>query len=522
MYYQYLIAFAMAFILAFATVPLAKKIACSLGVIDVPKSRGMHRKPVPLMGGLAVFGAFMLTLLVFAALGVFKLSAFPLSLRFWMLLAGCVIIEIIGVSDDVCDLSYKIRMPFQLLAAVLVATQSRIEFITNPFNEMGYSVLPGWISWVVTILWIVGMTNATNLIDGLDGLSSGLSAITAVCIFTIALMNGDVLGAFVAAVLLGSVLGFLPYNLFPASIFIGDSGAPLMGFILAAVSIGGSYKLTATISVIVPMFVMIVPLFDTASSIIRRVANGQSPMQADRQHLHHKLVDLGFSQKEAVLILYAVCMAFGVMSIVLTAVGPVAAIGVFVVLAIAMTVGFVLSYRNRSKLSENAAPVVDDREDPFQGHRLMIVTSYKLIENIAPQAKACVKAGLDTTVCVVGRFAEQDIEEYGLIGIAQAVHKDGWLDTVMAIAKEKQPELAVVSGEDMIAYGTVKFFVEETEVPVAHLMKMRTKIRTAEENYIIDVSTDTIRTRDLGETDEVKIGNNFLDYLKNNIFILED
>ncbi len=522
MYYQYLIAFAVAFLLSFALVPLAKKIACALGVIDVPKSRGMHRKPVPLMGGLAVFWSFMVTLMGLCVFKVFGIGDIPMDSRLWMLLAGCVIIEVIGVSDDLYDLSYKVRMPFQMIAAVLVAFNSRIEYITNPFNEMGYSILPTWLSWVVTILWIVGMTNATNLIDGLDGLSSGLSAITSICMFTIAMMNGDVLGAFTSVVLLGSVLGFLPYNMFPASVFIGDSGAPLMGFILAAISIGGSYKMTATISVIVPLFVMIVPLFDTASSIIRRVANGQSPMQADRQHLHHKLVDLGFSQKEAVLILYAVCMAFGVMAIVLTGVGPVAAIGVFVVLAIAMAIALVFSYRNRHKFNVHADVAREEREAPLEGHKIMFVTSYKLIENIAPHAKACVSAGLDTTVCVVGRFAEQDIEEHGLTGFAQAVHKDGWNDSIRAVALDKQPELAVVSGEDKIAYGTVKYFTEETQTPVAHLMRLRTKIRTAEEKYIIDKSTDTIRTRDLGETDEEKIGANFLVYLKNNIFISED
>lgn len=517
MYHQYLIAFAVAFLLAFALVPIARKAACSLGVIDVPRYRGMHRKPVPLMGGLAVFGAFVITLLGLSALSVFGIGDFQPSAKLWQFLAGCVIIEAIGISDDLYDLSYKIRMPFQLLAAVFVAMGSRIEYITNPFTEQGFSVLPPWLSWTITIFWVVGMTNAMNLIDGLDGLSGGISAITAVCMFTIALMNGDTLGAFVAVVLAGSVLGFLPYNLFPARIFIGDSGAPLLGFILAAVSISGSYKMTATISITVPIFVMAVPLFDTASSIIRRVARGQSPMQADRQHLHHKLVDLGFSQKEAVLILYALCMAFGVLAIIMTGVGPVAAVGVFLVLAAALSIFLIYSYRANAKKRVEAV-VEEDPEETLEGHRALFVTSYKLIDNIAAQAKACVSEGMKVKVCVVGRMAQQDIDEKGLTEIGVPVLKDIWQETIPQIAAEFAPEIVVVSGEDYVAYGTVKYFSENTEVILAHLMRPRSKIRTYEENYIIDQSTDTIRTADLGETDEAEIGRHFLIYLKNNIF----
>ncbi len=521
MYYQYLIAFAAAFLLAFALVPLARKLACSLGVIDIPRYRGMHRKPVPLMGGVAVFSAFMVTMLSLSALSVFNIVDFEPSPRMWQLLAGCLIIEAIGISDDLYDLSYKIRMPFQLLAAIFVVMGNRIECITNPFTAQGYSVLPTWLSWTITILWVVGMTNAMNLIDGLDGLSGGISAITAICMFTIALMNGDVLGAFIAVVLAGSVLGFLPYNLFPARIFIGDSGAPLLGFILAAVSISGSYKMAATISITVPIFLMAVPLFDTASSIIRRVAKGQSPMHADRQHLHHKLVDLGFSKEEAVLILYAICMAFGVLAIIVTGVGPVAAVCVFLVLAAAISIFLIFSYRASAR--KRGKPVVEeDSEETLEGHRILFVTSYKLIDNISAQAKACLSENMDVKVCVVGRMAQQDIDEKALTQIGVAVHKDVWQETIPRIAAEFAPEIVVVSGEDYVAYGTVKHFSENTEITIAHLMKPRSKIRTYEENYIIDQSTDTIRTADLGETDEAEIGRHFLIYLKNNIFIQSD
>ncbi len=513
MYYQYLIAFTAAFLLSFVAVWPVKKLAYRQGVIDVPRDRGMHRKPVPLMGGIAVFASFCVVMTAAALLSLCGVSVFEPGPDFVALMAGCVIIEFIGVADDIMDLSYKIRMPVQVLAAVVVATFNRIGTITNPFSAAGFTVLPEWLSWIVTVLWIVGITNAMNLIDGLDGLSGGIAAITSLSTFVIALLSGDTMVAFLSAVLAGSVMGFLPHNIFPATIFIGDSGAPLLGFILATMSIKGAYKMTAAVSIAIPVFIMAVPLFDTVSSIVRRVAKGRSPVRADRQHLHHKLVDLGFSQKDAVLILYTICLAFGVVAVVLAAMGPVAAIIIFAVMTLVLGAGIIISYKHLERPDTAGA---QDAEPDLSGHSVLFVTSDELVENVAVQIKACAEAEVLTMAFVVGDNAREAIEKADLSGEAAPL---GWqrLKTVRRAAKEIGAEVIVISGEDRCAYEALRLF-EDSSIPVAHLMRPRTRIRTPEQEYILARSADSIRTADIGETDEAEIGRHFLTYLRNNIF----
>ena len=206
------------------------------------------------------------------------------------------------------------KLFFQLLAVVLIIMGSSIKMIANPFTDhvsyldMGYWTVP------ITIVWVVGY-NAMNLIDGLDGLSSGVSLISTITIFIIAVTKDRNSAMYLTAILMGSIAGFLPYNFNPASIFLGDTGAQLLGFLLAAISMEGAIKSATIFSVVVPILTMGLPIFDTVFAIIRRKVNGKPIMEADRGHLHHRLLDLGFTQKQAVLVMYTISALLSAMAI---------------------------------------------------------------------------------------------------------------------------------------------------------------------------------------------------------------
>ena len=186
-----------------------------------------------------------------------------------------------------------------------------ITIITNPFIEFYPYLSIGWINIPVTIIWIVGVTNAFNLIDGLDGLAAGIAFISSVTLMIISILNGRLEAAFLTAVLSGAILGFLPYNFNPASIFMGDTGSQLLGFLLAAISIEGAIKSATAFVIAVPILAFGLPIYDTLFAMIRRKVNGKSIMQADKGHLHHRLLDMGLSQKQAVIIMYFISSVLG-------------------------------------------------------------------------------------------------------------------------------------------------------------------------------------------------------------------
>lgn len=192
-------------------------------------------------------------------------------------------------------------------------------FSSNPYWHLG------WLSVPVTVIWIVGMTNAVNLIDGLDGLSCGVSSISSLTLLVIALLVGEPPVALLVAALAGACLGFLPYNMNPAKIFMGDTGSTFLGYVLAVISIQGLFKMYTLISFVVPFLLFGLPIFDTCFAFIRRIAHGQSPMHADRGHVHHRLIDMGFSQKQAVAVLYVITAILGLSAVVLTTSGAVKA-----------------------------------------------------------------------------------------------------------------------------------------------------------------------------------------------------
>jgi len=313
LYLRIIITVLAALIVSFAATPVVKWFAYKVGAIDVPKdSRRIHKSPIPRLGGLAIFIGFILSVLIFAEIDT----------QVQGVLIGAIIIVILGVLDDIFTLKAYIKFLVQIAAAlVAVYHDVVIEIFSNPFAFSGSTsefMFLGYLAIPITVIWIVGITNSVNLIDGLDGLAVGVSTISAVVILIIALMVSYPNVAIIMAALAGACIGFLPYNFNPAKIFMGDTGALLLGYLLATVSIIGLFKFYAVVSFAAPLLVLAVPLFDTAFAFIRRLIKGQNPMSADRGHFHHRLIDMGLSHKQAVAVLYAVSGLLGLLAVVIT------------------------------------------------------------------------------------------------------------------------------------------------------------------------------------------------------------
>lgn len=305
---NYMMAFFISVLLAYFITPLAKKWADKIGAIDVPKdNRRIHIKPTPLLGGLAIYFACMIGMIIFV----------PMSQRILGIMAGATVIVACGYLDDVKSLSPKTKLVIQVIAALIVIYGGvRINRLTNPLVFLGGSkwIELGILSYPLTMLWIVGLTNAFNLIDGLDGLAAGVSVISSMTLFVAAILLGpeQQYVPVITAILAGSTLGFLPYNFNPAKIFMGDTGALFLGFMLSVISAIGVLKSATALAILIPVFAMGLPIIDTILAMIRRAANGKSMVEADKGHLHHKLLERGYSQKQAVLTLYSLSAVLGV------------------------------------------------------------------------------------------------------------------------------------------------------------------------------------------------------------------
>lgn len=347
---------------AFATwalIPSVKKYAFKIGAIDVPKDeRRMHTRPTPRLGGMAIFLSFIASVLLFC----------EIDLPIRGILLGSVIIVVLGVIDDIRPLKAWVKLIVQIAAALVAVYHGvRIDAFTNfnIFSANPYVGL-GILSAPVTVLWIVGITNSVNLIDGLDGLAAGVSSIASLCLMVVALLTAELNLAILVAALAGACLGFLPYNKNPASIFMGDTGATFLGFVLSCISVIGLFKFYAAISFAVPLLILGLPIFDTFYAIIRRVLAGKSPMSADRSHIHHKLVDMGFSQKQTVVILYGMSGILGILAVVLTAGGEARAMILLASFAIVGVVGFYILKLGEAKHYEEQKkeiPTVEGKKD---------------------------------------------------------------------------------------------------------------------------------------------------------------
>lgn len=316
----YISAFLTASILSFVLTPLAKKLAHKIGAIDVPKDdRRVHKTPIPRLGGLAIYLATFITIFVFGLMGEVTMDSSIVAI-----FIGASIIVAMGMVDDTKPLSAKVKLLGQIIAAlVLVKGGIRIEVFSNPFIE-GYNVTSlGVFSIPVTVIWIVGITNTLNLIDGLDGLAAGVGAIASLSLFFVAANFVNIspfyyVVMFIAVVLSGAAVGFLPYNFNPAKIFMGDTGSLFLGYMFAVLSVRGVMKGVTTLSFVLPIVILGLPIFDTAFAIVRRSLKGQPIMQADKGHVHHRFLRLGYTQKQTVLTMYLICVALGMIAFLLS------------------------------------------------------------------------------------------------------------------------------------------------------------------------------------------------------------
>ncbi|MCC5909667.1 MAG: undecaprenyl/decaprenyl-phosphate alpha-N-acetylglucosaminyl 1-phosphate transferase [Clostridiaceae bacterium] len=300
---NYILTFIIAMSISYLLTPYAKKIAYKIGAIDVPKdNRRVHKTPIPRLGGLAIYMAFLLSTIIMV----------DMNTKLMGILAGATIIVIVGIIDDAKEISAKYKLMGQIIAALIVVNSGmRIEFVTNILDKPEGITALQMLSIPVTVFWIVGITNTVNLIDGLDGLAAGVSSIAALSLAAVAFLNGQTQVAMVLLILAGSLIGFLPYNFNPAKIFMGDTGSLLVGFVLATISIEGLIKSATTIAVAIPVLALGIPIFDTTFAIIRRLINKRPIMEADKGHLHHRLLEQGLSQRQTVLVLYFISMILG-------------------------------------------------------------------------------------------------------------------------------------------------------------------------------------------------------------------
>ena len=267
------------------------------------------------MGGMAIYFGFLVAVLCFADIAPSEVRG---------ILLGSVMVIVLGMLDDVYQLPATIKFIAQLLIAVFVIWHGvNVNILTNPFYpavgpEM---IILGKWGYLVTIIWIVGVTNAVNLIDGLDGLAVGTSTIACITLFIIALFTGELNLAVVLVAVIGACLGFLPYNANPAKIFMGDTGSTFLGFIMATISVQGLFKSYAVITVAVPILILGLPIFDTSFAILRRIIKHKPVFAPDRGHLHHRLLDHGYTQKQAVYILYVISGTLSLLAIIMMFVG---------------------------------------------------------------------------------------------------------------------------------------------------------------------------------------------------------
>lgn len=350
-------AFIVSFAFTFATTPLVRRFAFKIGAIDIPKdNRRMHKKPTPRIGGLAIIFGFTVATLCFAQ---------P-SRQLYGTLAGAAIIAVMGVIDDCKNLPAKLKFVIQIIAALVVvfAGDIKIDVFTNPnfLSDNPYWVLPEWLSVTLTVIWIVFITNAVNFIDGLDGLAAGVSAIMSISLVFISIRVGEYSIAILGIALMGSCFGFLPFNFNPAKIFMGDTGSTFLGFMLATLSIQGVFKSYAVISFAVPLLILGLPLFDALFAMIRRILRGQSPMTADRGHLHHRLVDMGFSQKQTVFILYAISGVLGITAVLLAESGVLRALLLVICVLILLLIGSMLRKNSYVHQHQDNRNLTDDNE----------------------------------------------------------------------------------------------------------------------------------------------------------------
>ncbi len=322
-------AFWIALATALLLTPAVKSLARRIGALDKPDPRKVHTEPMPRLGGLAIYAGFCLAVVTTLGTQNRQLQG---------ILVGGTLMLLLGAIDDFRPLRARVKFLGQILIAALVVIYFgvRIEWLTNPFRGMVYL---GKLGIPLTILWIVAVVNTINLSDGLDGLAAGVSSIAAATLFLIAWKAGQLQVLVLTAALAGSTLGFLRYNFNPAKIFMGDSGSMSIGFILATIAVQGAMKSAATIAMAIPILALGLPIFDTSFAIVRRFLNGRPISEPDRGHLHHRLLEMGLSQRQAVMLMYLISVYLGFTAFVISVVDSSSAALVLAAVGLTFMVG---------------------------------------------------------------------------------------------------------------------------------------------------------------------------------------
>ena len=344
------IAFLLAFITAFVVTPYTIRLANKVGAIDIPEKRRINEEPRPRLGGIAVIIGFLVSCIYLLTIMTLEKTFNPFGEEQYFhkligLLLGIIILAIFCYIDDVKGLPALVKLLGQTIAAVVVVSfGTKIDNLTIPFLEQTLDINNSIYIYILSVGWIIGITNAINLIDGLDGLSSGITLISCFSLIIVFTMNqSPIIAIILITALAGAIVGFLPYNFNPAKTFIGDTGAQFLGFSLAVISILGTAKTYTLLVLISPLIILALPICDTVFAIIRRIIKGRSikaVFAPDTGHLHHKLMKKGYTQKQAVLILYGISACLGMFAIILLESGIWKAISFALMVIAIIAVGY--------------------------------------------------------------------------------------------------------------------------------------------------------------------------------------
>lgn len=308
----HLIAFLVSAAVVLLTTPVVKAIGIKSGCVDQPGGRKVHQRPMVRLGGVAIFAGTFTALVIIWWLGGFRSLPLEQEWEVWGVILGGFAFFLIGLADDLFNLSPFVRLLLQVIVATIAWSMGvHIDFLRVSFDELAQI---GWLSLPVTVIWLVGMANAINWIDGLDGLAAGVSGIAATVMLVVTLFMQQPAAALIAAALAGGSLAFLRYNFNPAQIFMGDGGAYFIGFTLAGIGVIGLVKstaVTAVTAVLLPYLILAVPIVDMSTVILARLRHGKSPFVADKRHLHHRLLQAGLSHRWTVLFIYSLTLWFG-------------------------------------------------------------------------------------------------------------------------------------------------------------------------------------------------------------------
>lgn len=467
------------FIVTAIITPMVILIAPKIGAIDIPKdSRRAHKRPVPYLGGIAIYCGILVAFLFLR----------PLGLQTKGLLIGSTLILLVGIYDDLKDMPAGIKLIFQLIAAfILWYCNIRLTGFSNPFSGQ-YVSFPAWLSLIVTLFWIVGITNTINLIDGLDGLAAGITFIASLAVAYTAYSKYMLDTLVLVLAIAGACLAFLIYNSYPAKIFMGDAGALLLGFLMSSVSLIGiaPSKSSMLFATIVPVSILALPIFDTGFAILRRAINHKPIMQADRGHLHHRIMAMGFGQRRTVITLYCISAIMSVAGILWTMSMLIEAV-VLAVIAFALIIVFLgIGKIRETPGNEEAGNVIADEiktPDPGRIIKVMLVfgTRPEAIK-MAPLVKTLMADPcFDVKVCVSAQHREMLDQVLELFGIKPDYDLDimkpgqtlsmitsGVLSGMEKILETEHPDIVLVHGDTSTSFvAALAAFYHR--IPVGHV-----------------------------------------------------